>query len=497
MVDCAKKIMKAILLVALQLSFFGANLFAQTTQFPYQAIVVSAEAHVQSGPGKMHYATDVLKPGDIVQVYEHDPGNWCAIRPPEGSFSLVPEAAISLVNENEGEVVEANTQAWVGTAMGAVEKPLWQVKLKVGEMVKILGEVSWPDADGNETVWFQIAPPNGEFRWIHLDDIQLPKRELPGEFEQHESSSPLEVSGEFESYEQRNEGWRPAKIPFEEQQQSEVQLASAQEEHRQGAQNLQASPVGVFVEQPNDQGFITPKPRPQRFENANQDRRIDPAPLDRATRPLGNGLPDRYASRDSAFGAIPPGQSIASSSMTPIAPLGTPLTERLRQLDLRLSKEVTKPSMMDWSLSDVAIDTQSVINNAVTDSERMLGQRLLEKINNFRRIQDNARTVEGSRRSLEGTPFTLEQPNTQAQTSIYDAEGWLNELVLNRGTVNSTYVLEDDQGRITHHVQAAPGLNLHRYLRSKIGIVGQRGYHQQLELNHILVERLIVLEKAK
>ncbi len=492
--DCAKKITNAILLVALQFSFLGANLFAQQTQFPYQAIVVSGEARVFSGPGKMHYATDVLKPGDLVQVYHHDLGNWCAIRPPQGSFSLVPEAAVKIVGENAGEIVEANSQAWVGTAMGAVEKPLWQVKLKIGEPVNILGEVSWPDADGNKTVWLQITPPNGEFRWIHLDDIRLPKTELPGEFEQHESSSPMEMAGKFESYEERNDGWRPAKLPFDEQ--NEIQLASSQQvEDSSSQQIMQASPVGVFKEEPNENGFVTPTPRPQRFANANLNQSNGTAPRDQATRPVvSNQRPERFASRDAAFGAIPPAQTL-----TPIAPLGNLLlTDRLRQLDLRLSNEVTKPSMIDWSLSEIAIDTQSVINNAVNDSEVFAGQRLLEKINNFRRIQDNARTVEGSKRSLDGTPFTLKQNvGSETQGSIYDAQGWLNELVRKRGEINSIYVLEDDQGRITHHVQAAPGLNLHRYLRSKIGIIGQRGYNQQLDLNHILVERLIVLEKPK
>ncbi|MDB4777867.1 hypothetical protein OAG68_00255 [bacterium] len=492
--DCAKKITNAILLIALQFSFLGANLFAQQTQFPYQAIVVSSEARVFSGPGKMHYATEVLKPGDLVQVYRHDLGNWCSIRPPQGSFSLVPEASVKIVAEDSGEIVEANTQAWVGTAMGAVEKPLWQVKLKIGEPVKILGEVSWPDADGNETVWYQISPPNGEFRWIHLDDIQIPKTELPGEFEQHESSSPMQISGEFESYEERNDGWRPAKLPFD--QQNEIRLASSQQvEDSSSQQIMQASPVGVFKDEPNENGFVTPTPRPQRFANANLDQSNGTAPLDLATRPVvSNQRPERFASRDSEFGAIPPAQAL-----TPIAPLGNLLlTDRLRQLDLRLSNEVTKPSMMNWSLSEIAIDTQSVINNAVNNSEVVAGQRLLEKINNFRRIQDNARTVEGSKRSLDGLPFTLEQnAGSESQGTIYDAQGWLNELVQQRGAINSTYVLEDDQGRITHHVQAAPGLNLHRYLRSKIGIIGQRGYNQQLDLNHILVERLIVLEKPK
>lgn len=480
--DCAKKTTSAFLVVALQLTLLSSCLCAKQTQFPYQALVVVDGAHVYSGPGKMHYATDSLATGDVVEVYRHDPGGWCAIRPPQGSFSLVPEAAIKIVGDDLGEVVEADSQAWVGTAMGAVDKPLWQVKLKAGEQVFILGEVSWPDADGHSTIWYQIAPPNGEFRWIHLDDIKLPAAELPEEFGQHNFAGPTEISGQFESYEQRNEGWRPAKLPFDEQE--EIRLVSGvQEDGSRVVQAAPANPVGMLDEKPNENGFVTPRVQPQRFSGGG----VTPV---QPQRDLRQNRPERYASSDAAFGAVPPGQSL-----NPIAPLGgLRLSDRLRQIDVRLSTEVTKPSILDWNLNEIAIDAQSVVNSATSGEEAEAGRRLLEKINNFRRIFDNARSVQNANNPLGGN---LGAAASEKATSIYDAEGWLNELVLRRGTVESTYVLEDDQGRITHHVQAAPGLNLHRYLRSKIGIMGQRGYHQQLELNHILVERLIVLEKPK
>jgi hypothetical protein len=35
---------------------------------------------------------------------------------------------------------------------------------------------------------------------------------------------------------------------------------------------------------------------------------------------------------------------------------------------------------------------------------------------------------------------------------------------------------------------------MNRYLKSKIGVIGQRGYNQKLSLNHVLVDRVVVLE---
>ena len=66
-----------------------------------------------------------------------------------------------------------------------------------------------------------------------------------------------------------------------------------------------------------------------------------------------------------------------------------------------------------------------------------------------------------------------------------------------RGSVDSTFVLQDENGKITHHIQPAPGLNLNRYVRSRVGIMGPRGFNQQLGLNHVTAERIIVLEKAR
>ena len=160
----------------------GIHAFAQSSpsdgdariDFPYQAIVRNDDTEVLSGPAAVHYATDKISQGDVVQVYRHDPDGWCAIRPNEGSFSLIPSAAVEIVDDGVGEIKQDNTQAWVGTRLGSVEKPLWQIKLREGEEVEILGEASWPSPDGHSTIWYQIAPPAGEFRWVRYSDLQTP-----------------------------------------------------------------------------------------------------------------------------------------------------------------------------------------------------------------------------------------------------------------------------------------------------------------------------------
>ena len=150
--------------------------------FPYQAIIGANLASVYSGPDEVHYATDELPSGEVVVVYRHDPNGWCAIQPPAGSFSLLPEAAVEKIEDGYGVLIQDQVQAWVGTRLGSVDKPLWQVKLRTDEEVEIIGEASWPSPDGHSTVWYQISPPAGEFRWVRMADLKIPgaaSRSLP------------------------------------------------------------------------------------------------------------------------------------------------------------------------------------------------------------------------------------------------------------------------------------------------------------------------------
>ena len=67
----------------------GATASAQNPgDFPYVAYVIEPDTYIRSGPAREHYPTSHLPAGYAVEVYRHDPGGWCAIRPPEGSFSL-------------------------------------------------------------------------------------------------------------------------------------------------------------------------------------------------------------------------------------------------------------------------------------------------------------------------------------------------------------------------------------------------------------------------
>ena len=84
-------------------------------EFPYVAYVVEPDTYVRSGPGREHYPTGQLPAGYAVEVYRHDGAGWCAIRPPEGSFSLAPLHQLRIVDERTAEVTADGVVARVGS----------------------------------------------------------------------------------------------------------------------------------------------------------------------------------------------------------------------------------------------------------------------------------------------------------------------------------------------------------------------------------------------
>jgi SH3-like domain-containing protein len=132
------------------------------TTFPYKASATSDDVYVRSGPGQNYYATDKLKRGQEVEVYRHDPGGWCAIRPIEGSFTWVSGRFLKPTKHNLAVVTEEGVAARVGSRFGDT-RDVVQVRLRKGEVVEVLES---PSGDGRGSQWYKIAPPSGEFRWV-------------------------------------------------------------------------------------------------------------------------------------------------------------------------------------------------------------------------------------------------------------------------------------------------------------------------------------------
>jgi hypothetical protein len=120
---------------------------------------------VRSGPADASYLTDALPEDATVEVYRRQPDGWCAIRPPAESFSWVFAQHVEPTGDGLARINKDDVPARVGSRLSARRNEV-QVRLGEGEIVEIVGE---GDQDGK--LWYKIAPPAGEFRWIHARDL--------------------------------------------------------------------------------------------------------------------------------------------------------------------------------------------------------------------------------------------------------------------------------------------------------------------------------------
>jgi hypothetical protein len=135
---------------------------------PQTRFVQRARASIHCGPGLKYYPTQLVNYGDALDVYLETADGWSAVRPPEGSYSwIAAEDGFLLPGGKELEVVNAEVPSWIGSRMGTPKKYNWQLKLQPTQVLAVLGESNQSLDGGEDRLWFKVAPPQGEFRWIH------------------------------------------------------------------------------------------------------------------------------------------------------------------------------------------------------------------------------------------------------------------------------------------------------------------------------------------
>lgn len=179
----------------------------------------------------------------------------------------------------------------------------------------------------------------------------------------------------------------------------------------------------------------------------------------------------------------------------------------LASLEMMLTQEMLKQDPTQWELQELARLVHQKLNGPLQAGEREAAQRMLDKIRKCREIQAGYRAADdpdgtdaGNPNDLiTGTPTT---PNAAPGTSPellhqYDAFGYLNQLVMNGGIAEPQFVIQDATGRITHHITPVPGLNLRRYLNQQVGVIGNRGFNQQFQLDHVTADLVVPVDKIR
>ncbi len=475
---------------------------------PFTAMVLNDGATVHCGPGgkDSFYATHSLKQGDVVQVWRQDPGGWCAIRPPEQSFSLVPESAVKLLQDDVGEITDP-VPAFVGTKLGPVETPQWQVRLRPGEKVLIVGEVSWPTPNGGANIWYQIEPPKGEFRWIRMSELQLP----PGGKIAPEKAAPVVSSRDAGlvravSAEEvvdspspfPNQGWKASARPLP---QSGAPLASSSKSGL-GASSGGLPVVSVPPVDRTPEGFADPNFSVPESSSSERYR----------------GGP-RFASLDSMESQVKSYAYFDSQNETqrfaPRSRATGPNGSSILAIEEQLAVELVKDPAT-WRLEPIESAAGQLYRNSNDPVERLALQRILTKLERCRgvcagyrqsgtsRISSGAHSSgSGNRPGGIGGGFgggfggaSQGPAGDSATDASYDVTGWLKRLANSGGELDPVYVLQDNTGKVTYHIAGSAGLNLNRYLDKPVGVIGgRRGFHRGLNLAHITADRIVVLQR--
>ena len=476
-------------------------------QFPYVAYITKPNVYVRSGPSQRYYPTQQLPQGHAVEVYRHDGDRWCAIRPPEGSFSLVSIRQVNQLGQDIAEISGNQTVSRVGSLLTNNSSAI-QVLLPRGERVKVVGNAT---DDGK---YLRIAPPAGEFRWVAAEDLsaQPPVEssaptyansggwKKPGEV----SPNPQQQPGAFRHLSETTNVLHDSEsitIP------KSAGLVE-QELPGEGAVNVvQGSPAEIQLAQFQAQGLNLQEP--------NAEATFPPIPTNTTNSDIANQQTMAKAPRVRFEGL--------SRAQAPAPP-------RVAELDLRLSEIVIRPPA-DWQFAQLKSEAESLI--AATDSpeERSSLRNLIDKIARFEQVQQGytatspivsqASTSTSANPNYADTSSTIDEKpegftgrtadvlqrvkedlggasvasNASGDEDVprYDAVGILKPVVSKREQA-PRFALIDDRGDVVSFVTPTPDLNLQPYLGQRIGVHGKREYISEFRKAHVAAGRITPIE---
>jgi hypothetical protein len=317
--------------------------------------------------------------------------------------------------------------------------------LDKGEVLQALG----PRQTLGGKSWYQIAPPSGEFRWVRRDEL---KREMP---EQTGDAAPRELPLTADA--------RPLSG-------SAVAPPAADD----GVQPAVHAKAEIPLHKLGEQGSMETFPIPE----IEEDSEVAPAA---AEEPQEQAPVDESAS----------GWTVVERTDQPPAPPKPPVemndvAHQLAVLNLQLSQTVLRP-MGQWHLDGLRDRVENIAHRATDPSMRDQATALLRRIGEFDRLEQRHLEI------TQAEPEKSEADAAKAQMA-FTGEGWLVPVITSR-TDLPHFALTDDHGKILHFVTSQPGLNLRRYTRRRVGIVGTREENPSTKRPQVLASRVVLLDR--
>ncbi len=444
-------------------------------QFPYTAHINADEVYVRSGPGRNYYPTSKLNTGDRVEVYRHDPGGWCAIRPVEGSFAWVSGRYLEVGDDGLATITGDRVAARVGSDFSDIRDVI-QVRLHEGEIVEILDDENLGTGAEADT-WYKISPPSGEFRWVY---------------------------GKYVDRNYLYSGVRKASSDYS----PLVERGRRATEHvaRNDASNEQAAPAPrrtAHAEDPTRAADVrrldywsTTRPSPAAAEAGAEP---GPAPAERASAPKPT---PRRAERSGRTGRTnkfvePAREPEGEATLRRLSP--EEFQEALREIDMELAVMLAEEPTV-WKLDELALRARSLLSEAATAVERGRARLVANKIAQSQDIKRRYDAVAGTRMATQRRNRRLAELSEQRDraqpepgaTGRFDGDGRLVRVVPARLGV-PPYALVDEKNELRCYVTPAPGVKLNYYVGRQIGVNGSRGYLPDGRAGHVTAKNVHLL----
>jgi len=214
--------------------------------------------------------------------------------------------------------------------------------------------------------------------------------------------------------------------------------------------------------------------------------------------PRRDGFVARKADRAEAPLRVDAGDTAANASVT-VADAG--LERRIKQVDVDLALEFTQPPLA-WDLAPHRQEIGELLARADSTIARARARRIQQKVEELEILQqrylglDSAASTTATVISADDDLTIAEPRSTAAYDPRFDGSGWLLP-VHSKKLESPPYALLDNKGKILQFISPAPGLNLHRYLRLQVGIVGQQAPTRFLDKPHLTAHRVIDLARHR
>jgi SH3-like domain-containing protein len=406
--------------------------------FPYKTSVASEDVYVRSGPGQNYYPTDKLRRGQEVEVYRHDPGGWCAIRPVDGSFAWISGRYLKPTDDHLAVVLEDGVSARVGSRFSDIREVV-QVRLRKGESVEILEEPA--DAGRGSGGWFKIAPPSGEFRWVSAKylDADYPRdgvRTVPRD-EPAENTSPCESA------------------PLAENAPPIEQTAAAH-----GDSTAPRIPEAALVHTPSGEA-------------------ADDSFRGRSTR--------RRSLTAEEYDAELARLELELSVMVIEEPTVWSFDSLRQRSNLLLDQAQTA---VERGRARMLANKIARFDDIKQRQDMVLAMR--DKTDRNSHVLAKLRPDDGTPRAEDGRGNDRKTAQSEMD-GRFDGVGQLTQVVSPKPGA-PRYALVDGAGDVQCYVTPVPGVPMHNYIGRRVGVTGNRGYVPEQRASHIMARHITPLE---